>query len=733
MDHDRDDGREGTQRGTTGPPAGSSRKPSVRCKSLARRSVALAVVTVLCTWGLAAPWAGATSPAVTESAVTSVQDNQSVTLAGIVVSGFEDAPNPLLVSVSTTMGSVSMTETTGLTISDGYTFSGSSSFSFTGDEDDVNRGLASFELTGGGSEGNATVAVDVSEEPSLGGGDSLAYDSGTGHYYEYVSDSDVTWTSASVDAEALTYEGQSGYLAAIPNVAVNTFITDHLDGAQNVWAGGMGTLTEDGYGGDPSVERYWSWLYGPWTGQVFTECTNWTDTCDHIDDSGDYYDWNSGEPNNDGGGEGDDSEPYIEINYGGNGDWNDYPSNGGGIDGYVAEFGNLTFGGDFTGDASSSSVVTLTTTPGAPTAVGAAAGAASASVGWAAPADDGGTTITSYVITPYIGAAAQTAVTVSGTSTSAIVEGLLPGTSYTFTVAAVNADGNGPSSSASTSVTPYQLAYPPPTTTPTTPTASTTPTTVDPSITTSSPNPTVMPAPTTGGVAATPDGDGYWTVTPLGTVVPHGSADMYGSDGGGTSGDQVAGISATPNGLGYWLAGSNGSVAAFGDAHYYGSMASRRLNRAVVQVAGTADGMGYWLAAADGGVFNFGDAGFYGSLGNERLRSPVVGMSPLPGGGGYVLASADGDVYSFGAARGYGSMQGKRLNRPVVGIVEAPDGRGYWLVAADGGVFAFGSAHFYGSLGATGTEHITAMIANADFGYRLIGRGGAVYEFGTNP
>ena len=391
------------QRGPIGPTAGSPRKLHVRCKSLARRAAALAGVTLLCAWGLAAPRAGATPPAVTESTVTSVQDNQSVTLAGIGVSGFEDATNPLLVSVSTSMGSVSMAETSGLTISDGYTFSGSSSFSFTGDEDDVNTGLASLELTGGGSEGDATVAVDVSEEPSLGGGDSLAYDSGTEHYYEYVSDSDVTWTSASVDAEALIYEGQSGYLAAIPDAAVNTFITDHLDGAENVWAGGMGTLTEDGYGGDSSVERYWTWLYGPWAGQVFTECTNWTDTCDHVDDSGDYYDWNSGEPNNDGGGEGDDSEPYIEINYQGAGDWNDYPSNGGGIDGYVAEFGNLSFGGDFTGDASSSSVVTLTTTPGAPTSLSAAAGAGSANVGWAAPADDGGTTITSYVITPYIG------------------------------------------------------------------------------------------------------------------------------------------------------------------------------------------------------------------------------------------------------------------------------------------------------------------------------------------
>jgi hypothetical protein len=740
-----DGGRAGMHRSPVGPPESSSRKVRAQFVSLARRTMALFGVTLLCAWGLAASRAGATSPAVTESTVTSVQDNQSVTLTGIAVSGFEGAANPLLVSVSTTMGTVSMTETTGLTISDGYTFSGGSSFSFTGDEDDVNTGLASLQLTGGGSEGDATVVVDVSEEPSLGGGDSLAYDSGTGHYYEYVSDSDVTWTSAATDAEGLTYEGQSGYLAAIPNAAVNTFVTDHLNGAENVWAGGMGTLTEDGYGGDPSVVRYWTWLYGPLAGQVFTECTNWTNTCDHIDDVGDYYDWNSGEPNNDGGGEGDDAEPYIEINYGGSGDWNDYPSNGGGIDGYVAEFGNLSYGGDFSGGASSSSVVALTTTPGAPTAATATAGAGSASLGWSAPADDGGSTITSYVITPYIGATAQTTVTVSGGSTSVVVAGLSPGISYTFTIKAVNADGAGPPSPASTAVTPYAPAYPAPSTTsntstasttsttPTGPTTATTPTTVASTSPTGVSIPTVIPAPTTGGVAATPDGDGYWTVTPLGIVVPHGGADVYENAGGGTPGAQVVGIGATRNGLGYWLAGSNGSVAAFGDAHYYGSMTGRRLNRPIVQLAGTPDALGYWMAASDGGVFSFGDARFYGSLGNERLKSPVVGMSPLPSGDGYVLVSANGGVFPFGGARGYGSMQGKRLNRPIVGIVEAPDGRGYWLVAADGGVFAFGSAHFYGSLGATGKQPITAMIANGDFGYRLVGPRGALYDFGANP
>ena len=53
------------------------------------------------------------------------------------------------------------------------------------------------------------------------------------------------------------------------------------------------------------------------------------------------------------------------------------------------------------------------TAPGAPTGVSATAGNGSATVSWTAP-DNGGSAITSYTVTPYIGSAAQTPVTVTG-------------------------------------------------------------------------------------------------------------------------------------------------------------------------------------------------------------------------------------------------------------------------------------------------------------------------------
>ncbi|WP_270886707.1 DUF4082 domain-containing protein [Pedococcus sp. 5OH_020] len=117
-----------------------------------------------------------------------------------------------------------------------------------------------------------------------------------------------------------------------------------------------------------------------------------------------------------------------------------------------------------TGPASSpSSAVTPTgpTAPAAPTAVTATAGDSSAVVGWTAPSN-GGSPITSYTVTPYVGAAAQTPTTVTGSPpvTTTTVAGLTNGTAYTFTVSATNAVGAGPESAASSAVTPAPATVP---------------------------------------------------------------------------------------------------------------------------------------------------------------------------------------------------------------------------------------------------------------------------------
>jgi hypothetical protein len=91
------------------------------------------------------------------------------------------------------------------------------------------------------------------------------------------------------------------------------------------------------------------------------------------------------------------------------------------------------------------------TAPAAPAPPTASPRDASATVSWTAPAD-GGQPITGYTIT---GSPSGTA-TVYGTATSGVVYGLANGTSYTFTVKAINVIGTGPPSPASNAVTPIR-------------------------------------------------------------------------------------------------------------------------------------------------------------------------------------------------------------------------------------------------------------------------------------
>jgi hypothetical protein len=204
------------------------------------------------------------------------------------------------------------------------------------------------------------------------------------------------------------------------------------------------------------------------------------------------------------------------------------------------------------------------------------------------------------------------------------------------------------------------------------------------------------------GMAATPDGGGYWMVGGDGGVFASGDAGFYGSTGSLHLNKPVVGMAATPDGKGYWFVASDGGIFTYGDAGFYGSTGSMHLNKPIVGMASTPSGHGYWLVASDGGVFAYGDAGFYGSTGSLHLNKPVVGMASTPSGHGYWFVASDGGIFAYGDAGFYGSTGSIALNQPIVGMASAPDGHGYWFVAADGGVFNYGSAGFSGSLGGTG-------------------------------
>ena len=202
-------------------------------------------------------------------------------------------------------------------------------------------------------------------------------------------------------------------------------------------------------------------------------------------------------------------------------------------------------------------------------------------------------------------------------------------------------------------------------------------------------------------------------------VTGFGSAATYGSPPPGTD---VVGMAATPDGRGYWLASEDGGVFAFGDAPFVGSAARLPLQAPVVAIAATPDGGGYWLAGADGAVMAFGDASFHGSAAALPLDSPVVGIAATPDGGGYWLAASDGAVFAFGDAPFLGAAPG---GSPPVAAIAARDRGGYWLAATTGAVFSFGDAGFHGV--AAGSAPVVGLAATPDGGgYWLLAADGVV-------
>ena len=139
-----------------------------------------------------------------------------------------------------------------------------------------------------------------------------------GHFYEYISDSGITWPAAEAAASNRSLYGLPGYLATVTSQDENDFITAKLSGQG--WIGAS----------DAANENQWLWVTGPEAGTQF-----WQGVSNGSVVGGEYNNWNANEPNNSGSGE--DYAHFLT-----NGTWNDYPFNSAVIDGYVVEYGGLT-------------------------------------------------------------------------------------------------------------------------------------------------------------------------------------------------------------------------------------------------------------------------------------------------------------------------------------------------------------------------------------------------------
>jgi outer membrane protein OmpA-like peptidoglycan-associated protein len=418
-------------------PALTPARPRVRQRLVRRTAVLAAAALGSTVLGVSAAHA-VPSLAVTSTSTTSVRPHTTTALEGLSVTDSNSA-DVLQVTVSTDVGTLTMPTTSGLTLAYGNDWSGDAAITFTGSPANADAGLGAVELVSGDNGGTtAHIAVNaLVSEPGY------VYSPANEHFYEYVSDPGVTWTAAKTLAAQRTFNGQTGYLATIPNSTVNDLISSKIAGALNVWFGATAVETA----GAP-IQRTWEWVGGPLAGQAFSYCSNYTGSCDFVDNTGLYSSWASGEPNNAG------EETAPVTNWSGSvGRWNDLsPSNTAGVSGFVVEYGDQPVGASsYAGVVNDSADVTIEGPPNMPTNVSASRGNGLAHVSFTAPKNNGHA-ITGYTVTA-TPAGGGDPVTATCAASPCTIDGLTNGTAYTVTVRATNSMGDSAESD-STTVTP---------------------------------------------------------------------------------------------------------------------------------------------------------------------------------------------------------------------------------------------------------------------------------------
>jgi PKD repeat protein len=370
-------------------------------------------------------------------------------------------------------------------------------------------------------------------------------------------------------------------------------------------------------------------------------------------------------------------------------------------------------------DSSASTPVTPVAAPGPPTGVAGVAGNAQVALTWTAPTSIGGSPITGYRVTPFIGATAQTVIPTGSTATNYTVTGLVNRTTYTFKVAAVNAAGPGPNSIASSPITPildnaghmYLLdGY-------------------------GGIHPEGTAAPLAGGVywgwniarslALFPDGTGGYVLDGYGGLHPVGNANQAPQSAywpGWDIAHQVVlapwSSKASPAG---WTLDGYGGINPFGGAppiaaDYFGWDIARGL---VILPDSTPGSVAGYLLDGYGGIHPFGGApavsidSYWGwDIGRGiTLAANATKTNPA----GWVL-DGFGGLHAFGSAPAYHNSPywGWDIGRGIV--TWTGSGSGGWVLDGYGGISAFGAAPAIATSSYWGGWDIATGLAGANSG-----------------
>ena len=319
---------------------------------------------------------------------------------------------------------------TGISAARGFTLSdfntagdGLAEIAFEGSRADASSALGSLELKVG-SDVTSTISVSILDGVGTVFG---------GHYYEAVASGTVWkdgsgWTISNprTAAVALTNGTCNGYLVNITSAEENAVAQELVpDGAYAAWIG----ATDRG-----NTTNEWEWLDGPEAGVIFYKKSDSTYNLDY------YNNWGGVEPNNYATGDGTrDDYAYILQN----GTWADttYASASS-----IVEYGDSGCTPNLSAASASFSAVTVVVA-GLPTSLGISFPTAdSATLSFAAPTNNGGGDITSYLIDYETGSGW---ISVSPSLLTGTISGVTRKSSFTFRVAAVNAAGTGPYSTLS--------------------------------------------------------------------------------------------------------------------------------------------------------------------------------------------------------------------------------------------------------------------------------------------